>query len=170
MLVVHMPPCTRLRAKSGSLRGLLHLVLQSCLPPTHFPKHPFSEVQNGINLAIFQIFWGLVPGFVFWVLGIVFWVLGFVFWVSGLLFWVLGFVFWVLGFVFGVSGFVFWVLGLLFWVLGLLFWVLGLLFLEFCRPSARRPPGAQQQYSPGPVLGLTNHFVFNIGPGGCTRG
>ena len=27
----------------------------------------------------FHIFWGLVPGFVSWVLGIVFWVLGFVF-------------------------------------------------------------------------------------------
>ena len=59
--------------------------------------------------AIFHIFWGLVPGFVSWVLGIVRWVLGFVSWMLGSVFWVSGFVSWVSGFVFWVSGFVFWV-------------------------------------------------------------
>ena len=63
-------------------------------------------------MYVFMIFWGLVPGFVSWVLGIVGWVLGIVFGVSGIVFWMLGLVFWVLGFVFLVSGLVFWVLGL----------------------------------------------------------
>ena len=76
----------------------------------------------------FQIFWGLVAGFVSLVHGIVSWVLGLVFCVSGLVFWVSGFVFW-------VSGFVFWVSGLVFWVSGLVFWVSGnwnCLWMNFC--------------------------------------
>ena len=63
---------------------------------------PYKEAQGGGKICtIFKnIFGGLVPGFVSWVLGIVCWVLGFVFWVLGFVFWVLGFDFWVLGFVF----------------------------------------------------------------------
>ena len=56
-------------------------------------------------LIFFQICWGLVAGFVSWVLGFVSWVLGFVRWV-------LGFVFWVLGLVFSVLGLAFWVIRL----------------------------------------------------------
>ena len=47
----------------------------------------------------FQICWGLVPGFVSWVLGIVSWVLGIVCWVLGIVCWVLEIVFRVLGIV-----------------------------------------------------------------------
>ena len=36
-----------------------------------------------MDFWIFWIFWGLVPGFVCWVLGLVCWVLGIVFWVLG---------------------------------------------------------------------------------------
>ena len=70
-----------------------------------------SRTQKPIGKAyfwrFFQIFGGLVPGFVCWVLGIVCWVLGFVCWVLGFVFWVSGFVFWVSGFVFWVSAIAF---------------------------------------------------------------
>ena len=48
-----------------------------------------KPTEKAYVLLFFQIFWGLVPGFVRWVLGIVCWVLGIVFWVLGLVFWVL---------------------------------------------------------------------------------
>ena len=91
-------------------------------------------MEKAYFLIFFQIFWGLVPGLVSWVLGIVCWV-------SGIVFWVLGFVFWVSGFVFWVSGLVFWVLGLVFCVLGLVFWVSGLVFWHFFEYLA--PSGAK---------------------------
>ena len=50
-------------------------------------------IEKTFFCIFFQIFWGLVPGFVSWVLGIVRWVLGIVFWVLGIVFWVLGIVF-----------------------------------------------------------------------------
>ena len=54
-------------------------------------------IEKALFGIFFQIFWGLVPGFVGWVLGIVSWVLGIVSWVSGFVCWVSGFVFWVSG-------------------------------------------------------------------------
>ena len=44
---------------------------------------------KGNFLVIFLIFWGLVPGFVSWVLGFVCWVLGFVCWGLGFVSWCL---------------------------------------------------------------------------------
>ena len=82
-----------------------------------------KPIEKADFCILFQIFWGLGPGFVSWVLGIVCWVLGFVFWVLGFVFWVSGFVFWVSGIVFWVSGIVFWVSGFVFWMSGLVFWV-----------------------------------------------
>ena len=71
-------------------------------PAGSSPISKGKRIEKADFGIFFQIFGGLVPGFVSWVLGIVCWVLGFVFWVSGIVFWVLGFVSWVLGFVFWV--------------------------------------------------------------------
>ena len=59
--------------------------------------HLFSigkPTEKAYFSIFFQIFWGLVPGFVSLVLGIVRRVLGFVSWVLGFVFWVSGFVSW----------------------------------------------------------------------------